>query len=577
MIIDFKKCLYIFTIALAIFIQGCGSGGTVNSEGDNSKIESPNDENSGNESSEDENSGGENQNNTTSDKYKYNRISVAGSSVTWGNGLMGVGDYIGPVEEYFRESIATTIMPNSLNNNAVLINDPFCYKEQLYRYSTGAEISGSISGDEISIVFAAQRGASNVVVEMIVDGIPLGEKTITSSPVEHESKTFNGDGHTKSFDLGRVHTFNHTVSGYGAGYMVQGWTLAVDFSNSDWAIVRKGVNVDSGVHHFITFKNAPSGSFTVSYDYGENIKPVKSSIDNIQRDISSPIESAYGDKWTSNLDNNLTPTEGFDFRQNDERAVKTWSIGSDGNHNFTLKVKSGELLLNFITNHMYYFQNAGIGGTDAADLVANGKVAGTTDQIRVFDPDLFILESSTNDAAGPNNTNNWIQKNVSFTTSASNKIILQGTPPAILPGDIVVMGEYNGNINNIEVGIVSSWDSNSKVVTFTTDVPPTSVKTCDIKRIDAWEDRVKAVINKVTSNVSHNIQVGIATCGVPDLNKKHLMGYREKGKMLAAENNWMFFDFFEKTLGENWSGDNVHPNAIGHVLFGEAILDVLFP
>ncbi len=250
-------------------------------------------------------------------------------------------------------------------------------------------------------------------------------------------------------------------------------------------------------------------------------------------------------------------------------------LDSNGSHNFTLKVKAGELFLNFITNHMYLFQNAGVGGTSAATLKVQTGEAITIDQIRAFDPDLFIFESSTNDARI---ANNWIRENVNFTNSATNKITLQGSTPSILPGDIVVMGEYNENINNIVVGIVSSWDSNNGIITFTTDVPATSVKICDIKRISTWENDVKVIINKVSANVSHSIQVGIATCGVPNLDNRRLMGYREKGIMMSEDNNWMFFDFFKKTLGEAWSTDNTHTNTIlGQELLGEAITDVLFP
>lgn len=62
------------------------------------------------------------------------------------------------------------------------------------------------------------------------------------------------------------------------------------------------------------------------------------------------------------------------------------------------------------------------------------------------------------------------------------------------------------------------------------------------------------------------------------------MGYREKGKILAQKNGWMFYDFFGKVLSfeagidssTRWSnGDNTHPRNEGYRLFGEAVTDVL--
>jgi lysophospholipase L1-like esterase len=577
--INLKTDIYILAISSILFL-GCGGGDMTSSSDTNQQSQ--------NNKSQTQNQRYESQvQSQTPSKYKYNRISIAGSSVTWGNGLMGVGDYIGPVKKYLRESVATTIMPNQLNNSGVLINDPLSYKTQLFKYNAGSELSGTLDGDEISIVFAAQRGSEDVIVEMIVDNKSLGEKTIKSNPIKSDSITFNGDGNTKSFDLGRSHTFNHSVSGYGAGFIVEGWldlmtvddplpfTIDFDKKGADWAVVRKVAGKE--VHHFITFKDAPNGNFTVNYDYGVNIRPIMSSMDNIQLEIGSKLESAYGDKWMS-LTNDLKPTEGLDFRQNSDKAVKTWKIPNDGQHTFKLKVKSGKLILNFITNHMYYFQNAGIGGSSAYSLARGTHKSSSTDQIREFNPDLFIFESSVNDVTSSVNSNNWLEQDIGFTDISTNKIKIQNATSSILPGDVVVMGEYNGDINNIAVGIVSNWNSTTKTITFTTNVITSTNKICDIKRINTWENDVKTVIEKVTSNINHNLQVGIATCGVPDLDHKRLMGFTEKGKMMAQANNWMFFDFFAKTLREDWStGDNVHLNTRGYDLFSEAITDIIFP
>jgi lysophospholipase L1-like esterase len=278
------------------------------------------------------------------------------------------------------------------------------------------------------------------------------------------------------------------------------------------------------------------------------------------------------------------------FRENNTNAVKTWSLSSNKAHSFKLKIKSGTLLLNFITNHMYYFQNAGVGGFAASDFLLNGVIS-TTREIVAFDPDLFMFESSTNDANYMDNapsTNEWVAQGVEFTreSTTSNKIIINRVAN-IQAGDIVVMGNYNNNqdINDIEVGIVKSWNSGTKEITFTKNMSGKNlVLFCQIKRITQWENNVKSVINRVKTGVGHNVEIGIGTSGVPNLTERKLMGYREKGQMMAAENGWMFFDFFEKVRAvesgvddqHKWSvGDNTHPNENGYPIFGSAITDVL--
>ncbi len=562
--INFKRYIYILAIFSALFFIGCGDTkvkAPVDTDGDptTGPIVTPSDP----------------------DKidFKYNRITIAGSSITWGKGNMGEGSYFGEVEKYLRDEVATTLIPDEGEE----ISDPMAYKGKLYKYGAGTEISGTLEGDKISVVFAKERGSAGAKVELWVDGV-LQEGVLDTKGEEVKSftKNFSANGSTKSFDLGMAHTFNHSVGGYGGGFINTAGYGEFTFGSYGWAIIRK--EVEDGVHHFITFKDAPSSNFSVSYKYGKNIKPVKSSVDNTQQNIGTPIESTYGELSSTSLSEDLNPKRGLDFRQTDISAVKTWNLDSYGDHNFTLKVTNGEFLLNFITNHMYFFQNAGIGGAEAKDLLEKsaGNNARTTNQITAFKPDLFILESSTNDAA--NGTNEWIESrdNREFTLVASNKIKLANTIDSIRAGDIVVMGDYDGDINSVAAGIVSAV--NGDELTLVSNVPSDIRNFYKIKRISKWENSVEEVINEVKSGISHKVKVGIATCGVPNLRERQLMGYTEKGKLMAKQNGWMFFDFFQKILAvepgidvdKKWSfGDNTHPNDNGNRLFGKAIKEVL--
>ncbi len=563
-----KKYFLTFTIVGAVvstlFLQGCGSEKNLSTNSDTNKTNSPSPETS---SSNPNPIVGPVTTPNDPDKinFRYNRITVAGSSITWGKGNLGEGSYVGEVEKYLRQEVATTLIPKDGEE----IDDPMTYGGKLYKYSTGDEISGTLEGDKISVVFAKERGSSGAKVELWVDGVlQKGLLDTKGEEIKSDRKCFTEN--KKTFDLGRAHTFNHDVTVGNNGFVNTKGYHDGDFSfgTYDWAIIRKRAGEE--VHHFITFKNTQVVNFCVSYDYGENIKPVKSSVDNVEREIGSQIESRYGD---NQIGDTTRVKEGLDFRENDPRAVKTWKLDSYGKHNFTIKVKDGEFLLNFITNHMYFFQNAGIGGAEAKDLLE--KVSGnsrTTKQIIAFKPDLFILESSTNDAA--NGTNEWIEDgdNKEFTLLSPNKIKLANTV-SVRVGDVVVMGDYDGDISSVAAGIVSAV--NGDELTLVSNVPTHITRLYKIKRISKWEDSVKRVIAEVKNGINHDVKVGIATSGVPDLTARKLMGYREKGRLMAKQNGWMFFDFFQKTLGEQWSGDNTHPNAKGNELFGEAIKEVL--
>ncbi len=469
--LDFKKSMYTLVLLFILLFQGCGGGSSSSSS-------------SGSSSSS---SSGSNIN-----PFKYNKISIAGSSITWGNGNLGENSYVGEVIKYFREEVADTIGVNDSLTPDEVFDENMSYGGKLFKYDSGSQITGELkASDKITLVFAIKDGIGATVVEMLVDGVSLGEYDINS--------------------------------------------------NNDILPVVRIADVSN-----------------------------ERDADGVAIEFRQP------------------------FRENNIDSVKTWDLADNKDHNFTLKVKSGTLLLNYITNHMYYFQNAGVGGYTAKDFLRQADELSTTQEIIDFNPDLFIFESSTNDAniwdtdkgadTSPS-TNNWIAQGLEFTIESANQIKISRAAN-INAGDMVVMGNYSNtqDINDIEVGIVKSWDSGTKTITFTKDMSgKTLVLFCQIKSITGWENNVKEVISKVVA-ANPNVKVGIGTSGVPNLGERKLMGYREKGQIMAIENGWMFFDFFEETravesaidIGHLWSvGDNTHPNENGYRIFGSAVIDVL--
>ena len=492
-----RRFLQIFALMTALLMTGCGGGGSPKSSGGG---------------------GGPGPNPTPTKRFKYDRISIAGSSITHGDiesgdnegeGYLGEKSYVGEVEKYFREKVADTVGPDELPAADDEILTPMSYQGKLKVYGENTVLQGTLkASDEIAIAFGGAD--TDTVVELTVDGV----------------------------------TYPYTI---------------------------------------------PAGDYL-------------------------PVKKTFND---TNVDFYKA------FRENNSDAVKVWKLPEDKVHTFTLKVVSGELHLNFITNHMYYFQNAGVGGFEANDFLSTSRQHSTVGDIIAFDPDLFIFESSTNDAKtweveiGLRNgtsqeapsTNEWIIEDpVPFT--GSGKTITIGQNRVVRKGDVVIMGEYDGDIQNMAVGIVAENSTGktitlSKIVSYAGQqvtevnaVPQGIAHKVRIKRIKVWEDRVKEVVRRVQSGVGHSIVVGIGTCGVPNYYKpgshppyseppytpRRLLGYREKGKMIAEENGWFFADFFKHTLAvepgvdasKKWSyGDNTHPNDKGRVYFGNAVIEAL--
>ncbi len=498
---------YLFTIlTVGLLSTGCGGGSTTvvseNPGGGNAPDNNPP---------------------ITQNKFKYNKISIAGSSITHGNiedssndgeGYLGEKSYVGYVEKYFRENIADTLGPDELPVDENVEDEPMSYQGKIKVYNEGIELKGTLeASDEIAISYAGSN--IKTVVSLIVDGKDYGDYTI------------------------------------------------------------------------------PMGDY----------KPVKKTFD----------------------DTNVNFYKAF--RETNPKAVKIWKLDENKVHSFSLIVKQGELHLNFITNHMYYFQNAGVGGFEVSDLLRKtdqGTYANSTiKDIIAFNPDLFILESGTNDAktwateiilktnpdADAPSTNRWIVDNpINFNIDGNYIVINRNVN--VQEGDVVVMGEYDNDIQNMAIGIVASNSNSnrvklSKIVTYQNQevhelnrLPENIVKKCRIKSIKTWEDRVNIVVNSIKKSLNHTLTVGIGTSGVPNyynpqsgfyksqppFTPRRLLGYREKAKILAQENGWLFVDFFQRILKVNpsvddthtWTyGDNTHPNEAGRTYFGQAVIQAL--
>ncbi|HHD80978.1 MAG TPA: hypothetical protein ENK99_05260, partial [Campylobacterales bacterium] len=496
------------------------------------------------------------------------RISIAGSSVTWGSGgKIDDDSYPGYVVDALRKNYAVTILPDKLNSNVVPVpyggTEPYTYGRSLYKFSgKGVELSGTISGKKLYIVLARERDNTHAaLVDVYIDNELVKTFSTKNDTPYFRNKQFSAvaDGEQRSWDLGSAHTFNHIVRLNGnvnekgkindLGYDAK-WPVGYD-----WLIFRKVTGNE--VHHFISFQDPPAQGtkIDVAYDSGENIKPVKSTSDNTEKFLGTKIESLYGDRTTKDLTQPLHFEEGVDFRETDDRAVEVVDMGNDTAHSFRLVVKSvdpvakdstPELYLNYITNRMFYIQNASIGGFTAKDFL---KTTGTTniDNINAFNPDLVILESATNDDWDDNEWLAWKDVYMSADevrnkiTSAINLQKLQKTgdkykvgithiniksytsksvtldPDAtysndIKDGDILVIGDFKGDNRRLAVRLISRWDNKTKTAYFNKDLHTEDFvgNVCQIKRIDKWVENVKEFVRRAREYNS-NVEIGIIT------------------------------------------------------------------
>ncbi len=560
------------------------------------------------------------------DEIKHIRISVAGSSITSGdNTLIGEDSYVGQVEKYLREELATTLMPSQLHSNTlpdIYEDESMCYRGILAKYKgTGTTISGELDGDELSLAYAKERGNLGAsVIELYIDDVLYDTFSTYDErvAVKMYSLTFESDHKKRYFDLGHAFTYDHKVYVNGRrqkghiNYEFNGKRgkdqndgITPSFDGDDYMIIRK-LSEKGEVHHFLLFRKPPrSGEVKISFWAGESIKPGKSTVANLKMQIGSGLESPFGEgsrAYDAAKKENIA--SGLDFRQTDERAVKTWIFNKKKKRNFTFKISAldrraegseAEFFINFVTNRMHYVQNAGIGGFTASDFLQKGTLT-SIEQIIAFQPNVFILESGTNDANYLDNiptTNQWLARDKRDFRLEPHKVVFNDFDPDNKPqrGDILVFGEYQDRIDNVAVRVIEKWSDAEKTAYFDKAIENVGFyqSLCQVKRIAQWEENVENIINKVQNGVSYPILLAIATGGVPNLQERHMAGYHEKGIMFAKRLDIKYIDFYKKTYAfngglkerglpveERWSyGDNTHPNPNGRYLFAETVIETL--
>jgi hypothetical protein len=534
------------------------------------------------------------------------RVTVAGSSITWGSGWLGQDSYVGKIEDYLLNVLANTKTHSSFTftgTNSEVSNELFYKGKASLLTGINSEASITMNSDELSICIAKERGNDGAsLVELYVDNVLYDTfSTENNSLVTGKNKNFTGTGLDYKYNLEEANTFNHILTVNGVSKVVQMNTqgYGATFPTGVDALIIRAIVTISGVpkvNHVLWFKNPPASGDNISLTYscGENICYTKSTITQTGISLSSANESTYGDGATSfDTTQPSSISSGLDFRETNQDSILTYKFSEFKSRVFKLKIKSlsmngsgtPKLYLNFVTDRIHFIQNAGIGGwTASALLTSNGL--NTLEYIKDFRPDVVMLESCTNDdwsvseckayktvtgltdastravetSLYYNNvslitTDNYTVQDVriNILSATRNSITIDSTSTIlnISTGDILNMGRYNQDAESIITRIVKTYNSTTKVITFDTPLSTKEITKLSnsytiIRGLSTWETTLNTIIDGLR-NSNKNIKIAIATSGNTHFYHRRLNGYSELAKNIALNKNVSFIDFWRET------------------------------
>lgn len=529
-------------------------------------------------------------------------LAFVGDSITWGDGMLD-GSFVAGVDRHIRTEWAATLLPHELDVSGMaetLTSRKFYNGSALKLTGAGSEASFVLEGDELSLVQAMERGKRpGSLIELYVDGVLHDTfSNFNGQPNGTERLRFRGDGDTDKFDLGRCHTYAHRVTVDGEklfGSLNTGGYGAAFPNEHDFMIIRKyaqcGKTGEIAVHHYLWLKRPPrdGAAIEVTLRYGESIAYAKTTVGETADPFDSMLESKFGD-GTVGVDT-ATPSAistGLDFRETDERAVKTWKFPHAAKRRFALRVKGIDsdrgdvvaesvpyLMINFVTNRFHRLTNAGIGGWTARQFNAD-KGLRNMSRLMKAKPDIVFIGLGTNDDWNDGNpfaatrrvhvTERQLRRlpalylknctydgNDRYTVDTAELVIAEATTnrmaiddtgadlSGVRQGDVVVIGNYYGDNRNVLCRIIHRWEADSRTATFTEPLHPTAVtktvgdfagQTVRIKRIDRYIEQMELMIETIRER-NPAVRIALIDTGLSNFYTRLLMGYPEKLDELA--------------------------------------------
>lgn len=537
------------------------------------------------------------------------RVSIAGSSITWGGGYLGEQSYVGIVEQILRNQYAKTLHASTVAPNATTLTGNDFYQGSAKRISgLNTEVSFNLDGDELTLSIARERENSGAcVVELYVDNVLYDTFDTYTKPSVPRTENFTGNGSTIKFNLDGCFTYDHAVTVEGVAKVGKLATGNVIPATDDYMIIRRYDSVNNRVVHALWFKEAPTGVIVVNYKQGENIRHLRGNIDRVGAGYNTALEYSYADGSTSYDPANPTAiSSGFGFRESDARSVKTWKFSESKSRSFKLKIKSLHSSatgstpyfdLNFVTNRMHHIQNAGIGGWSAFEFLNTTTKLNNVSEIINFNPDIVLIESCTNDdwstglfkahvektgvtnaeilnaatanyftaisGSSDNKTVNDVR--IPMTAITSNTITLSANvvDTNIAVGDSVVIGDYGSNHKRVAVRMVKAYNSATKIITLNRSITVDDFYQANtlndllsefvaIYNAPTWIDQVKQLADVIWSALP-DCKLNIATAGVPNYYLRRLFGYRELAQKAAKDKSMSFIDYYSSSFDFQYS------------------------
>lgn len=547
------------------------------------------------------------------------RVSVAGSSITWGQGWLGEDSYVGDIERHLRTVLATTLhgADFALTGTSATVSNKLFYKGSALRLqAANSEASFDLYGDELSLCIARERGnAGAALVEVYADGALLDTFSTWNDAAAASglSANFVGDGATRQFDLGQAFTYGHSVTVAGAAKVVQmntGGYGAGFPAGVDVLVIRKLVTIGGvpQVRHFLWFATAPVNGTAIaaSFAAGESITYVRGTIGQTVQALTGANESPYGDGNVAfDPANPANLSSGLGFRETDPRAVVSWSFATAAKRTFRVKIVgldpratgTPQLYLNAATNRMHHLQNAGIGGWTAA-LLLNDSGLNNLAAVQRFQPDVLLFESCTNDdwtthvdrawrsrtdltdaQVRGDETSNWFHSvtyvgpdnysvednRMVITAISETSVTFDGaaTTFEVVPGDVVILGDFKGDNRRLACRVVKAWDAVTRRLTWARPLNSRELahigsladlvgSTAMVKGAPVWVANVEAVIEGVRAALPECV-IALGTGGIPNFYNRRLEGYRELAADIARRKGTLFEDFYARTLAWQYS------------------------
>ncbi|OYW70517.1 MAG: hypothetical protein B7Z24_03705, partial [Pseudomonadales bacterium 32-42-5] len=537
------------------------------------------------------------------------RVAIAGSSITWGQGYLGEGSYVGTVEQILRNQYAKTIHASTIATSELTITGNDFYQGSIKRISgLNKEVSFNLDGDELSLSIAREReNAGACLVELYVDNVLYDTFDTSTKPSVSRTENFTGNGSTIKFNLDGCFTYNHVVTVDGVAKVGKIAASNTIPSTDDYMIIRRYDSVNNRVVHALWFKEAPTGAIVAAYKQGENIRHLKGTIDRVGAGYSTALEYQYGDGSTAYDPANPTAfSSGFGFRESDQRSVKTWKFSESKIRSYKLKIKALHssatgatpyLNLNFVTNRMHHIMNAGIGGWSALEFLNATNKLNNVSEIINFNPDIVLIESCTNDdwstglfkahvvrsgltaaqilaeptanyftaisGTASNKTVNDVR--IPMTAITSNTITLAANvvDTNIVVGDAVTIGDYGSNHQRVAVRTIKAYDSATKTITLNRSISADEFYQAEslndllsefvmIYNAPTWVSQNNQLVEIIESALP-DCKINIATAGIPNFYLRKLFGYREIAQKVAKVNRIGFVDYYDATFDYQYS------------------------